>query len=175
MTAEQKRFIELEIINWSITAGLSRGKNVYKKGIEEKKRELLKVFLKKELPRRFSNSYSVDSDTHVNELRRFKRDIDGAFSILLNKQGIYFGRVQKIVNLYLKYRWACFNDPKPIHCPFDRIVIHEGLGLKDISWTSMTEDQYIKHVLLKVEKVAGGFEKIADWEITFFNQINKAY
>ena len=79
------------------------------------------------------------------------------------------------MNLYLKYCWVCFNDPKPVHCPFDRIILHDGLSLRNISWTSMTEDQYTEEVLTKAKEVAGGFEKITEWEIDFFNNANPTY
>ena len=39
----------------------------------------------------------------------------------------------------------------------------------------MTEEEYSGRVLMKAEKVAGGFEKIADWEINFFNRTNENY
>ena len=133
----------------------------------------MKKFLREELLKRFGNSYQVDSNTHIDNLRKLKEDIDKEYSPILNNQKVYFGRIQKIVNLYLKYRWVCFQDPKPAHCPFDRIILNK-LNL-NMSWTSMTEDQYAGEVLTKAKNAAGGFEKIAEWELDFFNRTNQTY
>ncbi|OGF59020.1 hypothetical protein A3B05_03490 [Candidatus Giovannonibacteria bacterium RIFCSPLOWO2_01_FULL_43_160] len=170
----KKEFMEFEILAWSIIAGFSRGINIYKNNTEDFNKAEFKKFLKKELRDRFGNNYHTDSKTHIKKLSKLKEDIDRKFGkILDNGEQIYFGRVQKIVNLYLKYRWVCFNERKPVHCPFDSNILNE-LGLFGIRFTRMTEDQY-REAIKKVEEKANRFENIAEWEIKVFNSKNPFY
>ena len=167
-------FIKFEILTWSIIAGLSRGKKVYKDGLKEFEKENFKKFLRKELRYRFGNNYlPADSETHIANLNKFKEDIDAKYAPILQGGKIYFGRIQKIVNLYLKYRWICFDERMPIHCPIDSLVLKK-LDLPHINWTAMTAGQY-REILKKAEKNTGGIEKIAEWEMDLFNKNNITY
>jgi len=164
----KKEFLEREILTWSIVGGLSRGRNVYTKETKESDRNALKRFLRKELRDRFDSNYRPDSEHHINNLKGFKNDIDIKFREILEHKEIYFGRVQKIVNLYLKYRWVCFGEQRPIHCPIDSIILKE-LGLSNVYWTAMTMAQY-KTALAKIKSTS-----IAEWEIDLFNRKNITY
>ena len=145
---------------------------MYLKGIAEHAKERFKKFLRKELRDRFGNNDHVNQETHVANLSALKDDIDQNFKNVLQNGEIYFGRVQKIVNLYLKYRWICFNEQKPVHCPVDSVVLNE-INLPHIRWTKMTVNEYADAV--RKIGVVNGFGKIAEWELEIFNRKNETY
>ena len=166
-----REFLENEILTWSIVAGLGRGYSVYKKNIGEKERRDMKLFLRKELRERFTDDYYFNDEVHIKNINRLKLDIETQFSQILNHEKISFGRVQKLINLYLKYRWVCFGGKMPIHCPIDAVVLTK-LHI-ELPWTKMGESDY-RNAIDKI-KIIAATKQIAKWELNEFNKNNRTY
>jgi hypothetical protein len=88
----------------------------------------------------------------------------------LNNGRLRFGIAQKLINLYLKYRWCLGQIPTPPHCPFDRIIISKiGLYNGVINWTEIDCPNTYRSLVEKAQIKAGEMS-IAEWELLEFSR-----
>lgn len=199
-TEDGKRRIQDKILSFSMWgAFMTRdGKRVYKQNItgDEKiivRRELKEALLKMELNNCTDKNLS-------NKIKNFSEEISRCqYNYLLEDACFRVGISQKLINLYLKYRWCLGWSPEPPpHCPFDGQVIaylqknvsDDGLKQKiqNIRWTKMGSkengsaeygvERGIKDYQSLVEAAKKVYEKegcqsIAEWELKFWNEKNK--
>lgn len=165
--AEKKKFIEQEFMDATIRAGLTRGTPVYKPNISKPQKDIFRDAIKEKL-RKYATSYmerGVKHEEHISNIRRFAEEISKAHSDILHKDTLVFGRAQKLLNLYLKYRWANgIMNKEPPHCPIDGKIVSEVRG-KYIWTASDSEEEYRTIMeLIKREAEARGWS-IAVWEL----------
>lgn len=165
------RFIDEELLAFTFFASITRGEPVYGTRITQEKKDKFKEFVKRTLLK-YAKKYKskLSEKEHISNIENIKREIESKFKDknTLNKNNFYFGRAQKLLNLYLKYLWCLGRITKPPHCPFDRIVISE-LGL-DFNWTSLTKEDYEK-LIVEARKKAGSLS-LAEWELEFWNMVS---
>jgi len=170
MEEEKLKFIRSQIFNLSVAGALSRGKPIYKKvGSLEERKNFFKNFLAKRMTK-YESTYkeTISDEQHIREINNLKDEINEKFSDILN---IYFGRAQKLLNLYLKYFWVLGFIPEPRQCPFDSVII-AGLKANVPAWTKpgFSEEHYRK--LVELAEIESKKEKlsIAQWELKFWNK-----
>ncbi|MDO8555469.1 MAG: hypothetical protein Q7R75_02795 [bacterium] len=172
---EKLKFINNEVLTSSILGGLARGYPVYKQNTKEDIRKEFRNLLRDKLEK-YAHFYKtqVGSTQHIKNIKNFADEISAEKIGILKKSRFRIGRVQKLLNLYLKYLWVLNWIPKPPHCPFDSRVI-EKLGLnKEIQWTKLdSEEGYDKLVKSANEKAKNKSLSVAEWELQFWNQNNK--
>lgn len=165
-------FIHREIISLTLRAGLTRGNQIYTENPSEKRKRDMKESIDQKL-REYKNfindgfhadpDYQISEDYHVNKIIEMSDEINRHFYDILHADRLFIGRSQKIVNLYLKYCWRLEWIPvSPLHCPFDSIVLKEGLGSND-AWTSCDDIGTYLEWVGRAETQSGN-ESIAQWE-----------
>jgi hypothetical protein len=168
---EKSKFIENEIFALSIAGAFrqGRGYSIYKSNTLEIKKEKFRNFLKNKLE---SFKFLSDSEEYTRQIKNFKLDIEREkkYSDLLVNNKISFGRVQKLINLYLKYLWVFGLAKEPPHCPFDSIIISRlKAKVPGFANYKFTEDHYRQLVNL-ARKNAGDGLSISEWELKVFNE-----
>lgn len=176
----KEKFTKNEIL-WLVFQGaLSRGYPylVYKPGVTPEDKTAFKKYLGERL-----DAYSalvnsnLNDDKYVKILEEFQDIVNSKYKKILNYDGLTFGRVQKLLNLYLKYLWV-FNKleqlQKPIHCPIDSIILGEiDWPYPNISWTmpEFTAQKYKEAIgLCRIKAKERGFgNNISAWELCIFN------
>lgn len=163
----KKEFLMDEFLTFTLVGSLTRGTPVYKPNTTEGQREKFRNYLKN-LLRKYSKQYhsTVCDDDHIRNLLSFQLETEEFADILLFGK-LKIGRVQKLLNLYLKYLWVWGEIPKPPHCPFDSIIITE-LKLK-IAWTDLDDIDSYKLLVRQAQKINNG-QDLADWELEFWNK-----
>jgi len=170
MPNNKKFFIENEILNFTMVSSLTRGCPVYKSGIDDREREKFRCYLKEKLQKMFPEYRGkVTGERHIVNIRRFKEGVDALWGFILSGGQLRFGRAQKLVNVYLKYKWTLGDtDFAPPHCPFDSTVILD-LGGR-CNWTEMGEEDYRRLVEIAAQK--WGKENLSARELNLFNEKN---
>jgi len=95
----KEQFIKNEILTSSIIGAFGRNK-IYKNGISDKQRNLLKQYIRERLPK-YENFYKhkKSSSDHIREIVRIKIEFSKKFKYILNGNEITIGTVQKLLNL----------------------------------------------------------------------------
>ena len=166
----KEQFIKNEILTSSIIGAFGRNK-IYKNGINDKQRNLLKQYIRERLPK-YENFYKhkKSSSDHIREIVRIKIEFSKKFKYILNGNEITIGTVQKLLNLYLKYLWVLNYIPEPPHCPIDGIVIQEleKVANKNLpNWPKMGRKDYQEciDIINKIKE----YKSVATWELNFWN------
>ena len=118
----------------------------------------------------------VTPEQHVNNIEKLQKQLSRKWQKVLYPHrikptvGITFGRVQKLLNLYLKYYWVlgCVEEPPP-HCPIDSNVL-KYIEQPKPTWTSplFTKEVYLMD-MEKCKEKAPEKMSIAEWELRMFN------
>jgi len=165
----KKEYINNEILTLTIFGGLGRGYPVYKEGTQDKSKNDLKNFLRKELTQ-YGRNYKngAHENHHIKNIERFTQAITRKYHEILKDNQFRIGRAQKLLNLYLKYLWVLDMISEPPHCPFDNKIISE-LGL-NIKWTKLNSMEDYKELVKKAKKMAKNKNlSIAEWELKMWN------
>lgn len=184
MDDDKKDFLNYEFATSSMIGALSMGFKypVYKKKekikeIDIDRRNDFKDFLRDRLFEYWEKyKNEISPEKHIKNLKKFQVETKN-YSKILNDGKLTFGRVQKLLNLYLKYLWVANLIPMPPHCPFDSGIIKELKELKLIqkvySWQNMIKREY-EIVVSAAEKHPEIKKlKLAQWELKFFNETRK--
>ena len=166
---KKREFAEKEILSLVFQSALIRGFTFYKKGADKKRLVIFRAYLSEQLDK-FAKKYP--GEEYIKILNDFQKEINNSeYTDILNDGKITFGRVQKLLNLYLKYQWAFgFKKDEPPHCPIDSIILGE-IKWKGLSWTKpeFTEGEYKKAI--DTCKKKSGNTSLAQWELfTFKNR-----
>mgnify|MGYP001607474139 FL=1 len=172
-TGDKKReFMHREVCALCFLAsfGMARRIPFYKK---DANREAIRKYIRDELWE-LSIKYSrkVEENEHIKTIETFQNEVNKKFLGALARNGLTFGRAQKLINLYLKYMWVCGFIKEPPQCPIDSIIIKElkklGREVRGLRFTNMGKDDY-KRVLSEIKKIKGE-QSIAEWELQVFNR-----
>lgn len=166
-------FLHQQLWNSAIRASLSRAESVYKEGVSKKAKDEFKQELFKFTNELIDQFYSNSTPTEESHLERIKGIIayTEGFEKILSGEKLNFGRAQKVLNLYLKYRWCLGTASIPPHFPVDRII-QLKLGLPNPPpWTSWKDESEYENVikLAKIKAEEKGFESIAEFELWLYN------
>lgn len=168
---DKEEFLEHEILDLTIRAGLGRGKPVYKNGADEKRKKEMRKVIIDEL-RQIGKFYEkeISEDRHIENIEKLRNDIEDKFGNILANDKFGFGRTQKLLNLYLKYCWVLGWIGEPPHCPIDSIVI--GKTEKRISWTKkeFNEKDYGEKIKEIREIAEKKHKTISKWELDEWNE-----
>jgi len=162
------QFLLDEVLLLTVLGGFGRS-SVYKKGVNEEQKLLFRKFLKRELVILEEKYHLKISDTeHLKNIRKFKNSVTNEFSYMLEEDKFRYGIAQKLINLFLKYRWSLDLISEPPHCPFDS-VIAKKLGSSYKFTKSDSEKEYLTIVnMAEIESKKSG-HSISIWEMETFN------
>jgi len=168
--SKKTEFAKKEIASLVFQAALIRGYSTYKPNGDGKKRMKFRNYLSEQLEK-FSEKISTTDEEYIGLLNDFQQKINGSeYTDILNNNEITFGRVQKLLNLYLKYLWVFnFKKDEPIHCVIDSIILDE-IGWKNPKWTKrdFTEKEYTKAIDICKKKANDEKVSLAQWELMTF-------
>lgn len=182
--------MKLEFLNnefWILTfGGAFQRANIYKEKYPKKTRTTFRNNLRTYVEEIVSSGYNtpVSEEKHIENIYsivRFSEEKENEGCII----PINFGVAQKLLNLYLKYKW-CLGNLKtvPPHFPVDRLV-QELLNkeVKDMSvnrkkvepWTQFYNEEKYLEVIRFAESVRDtktDFKNLslAEMELTLFNR-----
>lgn len=168
--SEKIRFAEQEILFLVFQGALSRGYPylVYKPDTKLEQRTEFKEYLAQQL-KIFAERCGNSKQSYFEILSAFHNEINRSVYVgILKDDRITFGRVQKLLNLYLKYWWifGCNEKPKPSHCPIDSIILGKIGWHKPTTWTMFDKDEY--HEAIRLCKNKAGEMDLAEWELQTF-------
>lgn len=169
---EKEKFISNEIWMLTFSAAFQRA-YIYSGGTEEQKKEFknhLRLFIDNEVLPKYNGV--INDEEHLKSIHSII-DASKKFKGILTNGSINFGISQKILNLYLKYKWTLNKIPTPPHFPVDR-RIQENIKYEQLfSWTQLTDSkkymEFIDHVRDIVNK-AGTYDSIAEFELIHFER-----
>jgi len=169
---EREKFISNEIWMLTFSAAFQRA-YIYSGGTEVRKKAFknhLKSFIDNELLSKYKDS--VNDEEHLKSILSLIEESKKYKDILTNGS-INFGISQKILNLYLKYRWCLKDIHTPPHFPVDR-RIQENIKYKHLfSWTQLSDSkkymELIEHVRGVVQK-SNQYKSIAEFELIHFDR-----
>lgn len=183
----KKQFINSEIWILTFAGGFQRA-NVYKDNPSEKARLAFRQAIRSHIETLVATQYhnSVSEEGHLQNIWEISRKanklkIDGL------EANLNFGIAQKLLNLYLKYRWSLGTlKAEPPHFPVDR-MIQEALNreakkygvklLKIEPWTQFdSEEKYLAVIrfaeALLSKNILPNVMSIAELELYLFSQDN---
>ncbi|MBD0833364.1 hypothetical protein [Aestuariibaculum sediminum] len=165
-------FINNETWLLSINGAFQRA-NVYKQNVPEKEKVYFKRVLKVYIDD-VQNVYHtpVTETEHLENIKGLMGFTATSSSILTNGQ-FNFGVAQKLLNLYLKYRWCLGNIPAPPHFPVDSII-QRKLGLKVMPWTKMEDETEYLKIIRHAKKQLETYDcnSLAELELLLFSRNN---
>ena len=171
---DKKKFISNEIWMLTFSAAFQRA-YIYSGGSEEDKKQFrnhLRNFIDREIFPKYLNQ--VNDEEHLNSINEIVES-SKSFERILNKGKINFGISQKILNLYLKYRWCigAIQTPPP-HFPVDRRIQEISKYHKNMfSWTQLTDSKkymdFIEHVR-EIVRNSNEYQSIAEYELKNFER-----
>lgn len=164
-------FISNEI--WTLTFGGSfQRASIYKDDVLDEHKSNFKSdirsFVEKELLPLYSKE-SISDLEHITQIYKL-----GEFSKkhehILKKGSLNFGVCQKILNLFLKYKWCLGDIPTPPHFPVDR-RIQENIKYNPIvSWTKFKDEKDYMKIVNFVRDIKSENESIAEYELVHFER-----
>jgi hypothetical protein len=145
---------------------------LYKRKAKDKDKKAFRVYLASELPTlmgsivRKSNYSNTD---HFDKLERFANKVTKRHAHILKGKRFRIGNAQKFLNLYWKIAWLMKTvKRKPIHCPFDSIVIQKLPKEYRVSWTKFDSIEEYKGLVRGATECARGKDRIAEWELGLY-------
>lgn len=179
---EMLKFLNFEILTFTIRAGITRGKReVYKENIPETTKDSFRKFVREKLVEytKMYKNKNVDSEQHIRNIENFANEVTRNYKDILKEKRFNIGRAQKLLNLYLKYLWTTgkmdnWKTKIPPHCPFDYKVV-EHLRKIDPSlknWTELISVRDYKAYIKAAEEILKESKQnsLAEWELNFYNK-----
>ena len=159
--------------------GAIRRTGIYKESVTDTERKEYRELLRQHLEKKILPQYQkiVEEPQHLKNIRSLLAvsaitTRQGKLKVVLKGEALPFGVAQKILNLYLKYRWVMGDIKEPPHFPVDR-TIQEAIGQKSIhNWTGhgdeeLTEADYMDVIELARKRAKGG--SLARYELYIYN------
>ena len=165
-----KKYLRNEL--WVLTVAGALGRSgTYRTGASGENKILFKssirVYLDTQLLRRYVKGGMSDA-RHLANIEALCLHANAHKRVLLAGH-LRFGVAQKLLNLYLKYRWVIGDIAEPPHFPVDRQIQIITKYSPIVSWTNdMDQEQYmsvIDHVRKKERRMS-----IARYELKEFSR-----
>lgn len=167
----------IENLVWSNTVGAAfQRATVYKsKDLDINLKNAFKGDLHQHIKALSETDYlvKVDDGKHIENIKAISEFTAKNHGKILTENKLNFGVSQKLLNLYLKYKWCLghINVPPP-HFPVDRMI--QGLLKVDKidAWTKMGDEKSYIKVIEHAEKyrVANGYNSLAELELDLYNR-----
>lgn len=157
--------------------GAFQRNTIYCKKLNSRDASDFKIYLKAKLIKTLEEiiqNKKYENEDHYATIIKFSKEVSKDFKHCLKDQALNIGTAQKLINLFWKMSWLLQKGiPKPIHCPFDGIIIKRlGKNVKDVKWTGILLIKDYKKLVEAVRKIAGE-GSIAEWELINYNTGNK--
>lgn len=162
------RFIHRMILRNSVNAALQRA-GVYAKEADTNLKNKFKDKAKEWLIK-FGESYSIKeftSEKWCDSIDELSRHLEGEFGPYLREESLKLGVAQKMVSLYLKYRWLLGEaEKKPLFAVLDRGIIRSAKIPNPPNWTQINHRKEYLRVVTAVEDFArsSGYDDGPSWE-----------
>ena len=167
----QHGFIDNEIWTLTFGAAFQRASVYFNSPSGEQKRKLkshLRSFVENELLPIY-NREDIQDQKHIANIYSLS-DASTEFSQILTNGKINFGVSQKILNLYLKYKWCLDEISEPPHFPVDR-RIQENMRFRPIvAWTRFQDEIDYMRVINHVRNLRDENQSIALLELIHFER-----
>lgn len=166
-------FLHQQLWNATIRASLSRAETVYTSLSTKGEKDAFKQELFTFTSQLIDQEYQIPTPSETKHSENIQKLISFTrkFSATLAGGRLNFGRAQKVLNLFLKYRWCIKTAATPPHFPVDRLI-QQKLGIKSPpSWTAWKDESEYNEVieLAKRKALEEGFETIAEYELWLYN------
>jgi len=119
---------------------------------------------------------NVSEEKHTSNIKTFADEISARYGNILSGGRFRIGIAQKLLNLYLKYRWVLGLAAKsPLHCPFDYRIISQLSVVEPrcIKWTKCDHIGCYQSWVDAARKKAG--KSIAEWELKAWGGSNFSF
>jgi hypothetical protein len=171
----QEKVIDGMIVRLTFDGEFQRSK-IYGTNVSDTKRKEFRAFIASELPKillSIQRRKRYNDADHCKMIDKFSSDVTNRFNKILNGKKFRIGNAQKFFNLYWKVAWLFKKTPiKPIHCPFDSIIMRKLPKSVRVFWTQFDTIEEYK-ALANAAKETAGKKAIADWEMEiYWNAIN---
>lgn len=159
---------------WTLTFGAAfQRASVYKEGIDETKKEPLKVEIRSYVEDKLDPQYvngNVTDKQHIENIYLLSNQTND-FDEILNGGQLNFGVSQKLLNLHLKYLWCLGKIEIPPHFPVDR-RIQETLKLKPVlPWTDFQDEtDYMRIINSVKQRLDKNYKTVAEYELKHFER-----
>jgi hypothetical protein len=174
LTSVRKNVLQDILVRLTFDGSFQRA-NIYKKNVSDEMREefrkslasILPVTLDKILARK-----KYTTNDHCNTIKKFSKTITGKHFKILQGNKLRIGNAQKFINIYWKVCWLLKkNVRKPIHCPFDSIIIQKlDKSVRKIAWTQLNLMNDYKRLVQAAQRKAGKGNSLADWELKIYQE-----
>lgn len=169
----KKRFLHNEV--WTLTFGAAfQRANIYRNNpnaaLKGNLKTDLRAFVENELLPQYVSSPPND-EVHIKNIYRLCEHSSKHSRILTNGK-LNFGVGQKLLNLFLKYKWCLNEIEEPPHFPVDR-RIQENINYQPIvAWTRFKDEkEYLKIIAFVKENMKEkGYTSLADFELDHFER-----
>lgn len=171
---EPQQFLYQQLWNSTMRAALSRGTAIYRDVKSQNDKEQFKLNLFRFTSDLIDQEYQKVTPTEKRHLENIQQLITYTeeHREILEVGHLNFGRAQKVINLYLKYRWCLGTASTPPHFPVDRLI-QLKMGIKSPPpWTGWGEPaEYLSVIDIAKKKAREkGFESIAEYELWLYNR-----
>lgn len=166
-------FLHQQLWNATIRASLSRAETVYNSMATKGEKDSFKQELFTFTSQLIDQEYQISTPSETKHLENIQRLISFTrkFSDALAGGRLNFGRAQKVLNLFLKYRWCIKTAATPPHFPVDRLI-QQKLGIKfPPSWTAWKDESEYNELIALAKRRAQeeGFDTIAEYELWLYS------
>jgi hypothetical protein len=162
------RFIHRMILRNSVNAALQRA-GVYANDVDANLKTRFKNEAKKWLAQ-FGESYRINEFTSgkwCDSLDELSRHLEHEFGPYLREGSLKLGIAQKMVSLYLKYRWLLgAAEKKPLFAVLDRGIIRSAEIPNPPNWTQINDRKEYLRAVNAVEDFTknSGYDDGPSWE-----------
>ncbi|WP_149274971.1 hypothetical protein [Pareuzebyella sediminis] len=167
----KEAFINNEIWTLTFSAAFQRayvyGENVDNRQKSDFKSSLRNFVETKLLPQYVSEK--VADKTHIENIYSLCTQSKN-HSKILSKGQINFGVSQKLLNLFLKYKWCLNEIVEPPHFPVDRRIQENINYPKIVSWTKFKDEKDYLEIIDFVRKNMLGHKSLAEFELDHFER-----
>jgi hypothetical protein len=177
MSIKQSKNHLLEIFIFRLTIhGAFQRNNIYSRKLTKKEDNQFKSFIRHQLSKGLSRALSKTkySDTdHFKSIKNLSGNVTEKFHSILKDEKLNIGTSQKLINLFWKANWIFKHGvSKPIHCPFDGVIINKlPKEARHIRWTKMDDIDTYKELVKVARRMSKGVN-LAEWELVTYNQSN---
>lgn len=167
----KEKFIHNEI--WTLTFGAAfQRAYVYTEHANDGQKSEFKSGLRSFVETNLLPQYvseKVNDKTHVENIYRLCNQSKNHSKILTNGQ-INFGVSQKLLNLFLKYKWCLNEITVPPHFPVDRRIQENIRYPKIVAWTRFEDEKEYLKIIDFARANLNGQQHIAEFELDHFER-----
>ena len=165
---------EIDALGNCVRAAFGRNR-IYKKDINQYRRENLRCDLKSELLL-IAEPYRetiISEAKHEENIQELSNRLTKKHSAILKEDCFKIGTSQKALNLFLKFLWCLGKLPgglEPVHCPLDGVILKKASIYK--AWTKLNEIEVYRKWITKIRSKISP-NSLSSWELAEWNKFAK--